>query len=77
MLKKLKKNQGKGIFFSFFFFFFFRGAPVAYGGSQARGRIRAVAATLHQSHSNMESELCLRPIPQLPAMPDPKQGQGS
>ena len=27
--------------FFFFFFFLFRAAPVAYGGSQARGRIRA------------------------------------
>ena len=26
--------------------------PMAYRGSQARGRIRAVAAGLHQSHSN-------------------------
>ena len=26
-------------------------APVAYGGSQARGRIGAVATGLHQSHS--------------------------
>ena len=30
----------------FFFFFFFRAAPSAYGGSQARGRIGAVAAGL-------------------------------
>ena len=38
---------------SFFtFFFFFRAAPVAHGGSQARGPIRAVAAGLHQSHGN-------------------------
>ena len=28
----------------------------AYGGSQARGQIRAVAASLHQSHSNSGSE---------------------
>ena len=38
-----------------FLFFFFEGAtPVAYGVSQARGRIEAVAAGLH--HSNMGSE---------------------
>ena len=43
----------------------------AYGGSQARGRIRAVAAGLHQSHSNAGSELCLQPIPHLTATLDP------
>ena len=31
----------------FFFFFLFRAAPVAYGGSQARGLIGATAAGLH------------------------------
>ena len=46
-------------------------APAAYGGSQARGRIGAVAASLHQSHSNAGSELRLRPTPQLTAMQDP------
>ena len=54
-----------------FFFSFFRAAPVAYGDSQARGQIRAVAAGLHYSHSSMGSELHLRPTPQLTAMPDP------
>ena len=34
----------------------FRAIPVAYGGSQARGPIRAVAAGLHHSHSNAGSE---------------------
>ena len=29
---------------------------MAYGGSQARGQIGAVAASLHHSHSNMGSE---------------------
>ena len=33
-------------------FFFFRATPTAYGGSQARGWIRVVAASLHHSHSN-------------------------
>ena len=32
--------------------FFFRATPTAYGGSQARGQIRAVAASLQHSHSN-------------------------
>ncbi len=31
-------------------------APTAYGGSQARGLIGAVAAGLHHSHSNAGSE---------------------
>ena len=35
----------------FFFFCLFRAAPVACGGSQARGLIQATAAGLHQSHS--------------------------
>ena len=63
---------------SFIFFFFFfclcaisRTAPLAYGGSQARGRIGAVDAGLHQSHSHSGSELHLLPTPQLIAMPDP------
>ena len=38
-------------------------APAAYGGSQARGQIRAVATGLRQSHSNAGSELRLRPTP--------------
>ena len=46
--------------------------PVAYGGFRARGRIRAVAAGLHQSHSDVGSELRLRPTPQLTAAPDPR-----
>ena len=45
-------------------------APAAYGGSQARGRIGAVATGLHQSHSNAGSEPCLQPTPQLTATPD-------
>ena len=32
-----------------FFLFLFRAAPTAYGGFQARGRIRAIAAGLHQA----------------------------
>ena len=45
---------------------------MAYGGSQARGRIRAAATSLGHSHSNMGSKLCLQPTPQLAAMPDPQ-----
>ena len=37
-------------------FFFLRSSLVAYGGFQARGRIRAVAYGLHHTHSNVASE---------------------
>ena len=60
------------LFFFFFFFCLFRAAPTAYGSSRARGRIRAVAAGLHHSHSNMGSELHLGPISQLTAVLDPQ-----
>ena len=52
----------KGPLFFFFFFFFFglfvfsRAAPVAHGGFEARGRIGAIAAGLHQGHSNLGSK---------------------
>jgi len=46
-------------------------APAAYGGSQARDLIGAVAASLCQGHSNVGSEPHLRPTPQLTATPDP------
>ena len=65
---------------AFVFFFFFcllsfvvaisGAAPAAYGGSQARGPIGAVATGLRQSHSNAESEPRLQPTPQLTATPD-------
>ena len=41
------------------FFCLFRAVPSAYGGSQARSPIGAVAAGLYHSHSNVRSELCL------------------
>ena len=43
-------------YYYYFFCFLFRAAPMAHGGSQARGRIGAAAASLHHSHSNMGSE---------------------
>ena len=49
--------------FLFCLFVFFRAAPMAYGGSQPRGLIRAVAAGLHHSHSNARSEPRLWPTP--------------
>ena len=54
-----------------FFLVFFGAAPTVYGGSQARGGIRAAAASLHSSHSNSGSEPCLRPTAQLMIMLDP------
>ena len=60
-------------------FSLFRAIPVAYGSSQTRGQTGAVVASLHHSHSNAGSEMHLRPIAQLMAMPDPQpteQGQG-
>ena len=69
-------------FLSFFFclFAFSRAAPVAYGGSQARSRIGAIAAGLRQSHNDAGSEPHLQPTPQLMATPAPQpteRGQGS
>ena len=55
----------------FFFFFLVAAAPAAYGSSWVRGWIRAAAASLLHSHSNMGSELHLWPMPQLVAIPDP------
>ena len=57
--------------FIYLFIIFSRAAPVAYGDSQAKGLIRAVATGLYQSHSNEGSEPRLQPTPQLTAMPDP------
>ena len=48
----------------------FRAVPGAYGGSQTRGGIAAVAAGLHHSRSKVGSEhIC--DTPQLTGMPDP------
>ena len=48
------------IIYLFFVFLPFLGPlPKAYGGSQARGLIGAVATSLRQSHSNAGSEPCL------------------
>ena len=49
----------------------FRAAPGAYGGSPARGQLRAVAAGLYHSHNSAGSEPHLRPTPQLVTTPDP------
>ena len=49
--------------FIFNFFGLFRAAPAAYGSSQARGQIRAVAPGLRHSHSNTRFKLHLQPTP--------------
>ena len=54
-----------------FLFLLFPSSPAAYGGSQARGGIRAVAAGLYHSHSRTRSETCLRPTLHLEATSDP------
>ena len=50
------------------FFFLFRATDTAYGCSQARGQIRAAAASLCHSHTGSEPHLW--PIPQLLATLD-------
>ena len=62
-------------FFNYYLFSLFalsRAASAAYGGSQARGPVGAIATGLHHSHSSVGSELRLRPTPQLTATPDPQ-----
>jgi len=50
---------GRFLFFFFFgiyiYTYIFRAAPTAHGGSQAKGRIRAAAATYTTAHSNARS----------------------
>ena len=58
-------------FFIFLSFCLSKATTAAYGGSQPRGLIRAVAADLHHSHNNARSEPHLPPTPQLTATPDP------
>ena len=65
--------------FLFVFVLLFRAAPMAYGGSQARGQIGATAAGLHHNHSHAESNQWLWLTPQLMATPDSsptERGQG-
>ena len=72
--------SGVFLFCFVLFFWLFKATPEAHGSSQARGRIRAAAAGLHPSHSNVGSEPHRRPTPQLIAALDPEptaQGQGS
>ena len=62
-----KNSKKKGM--QPFFVAVFLAALAAYGGSQARGTIRAVAASLHHSHAG--AELHLQPTSQLTVKPDP------
>ena len=55
----------------FIYLFIFMAIPVAYRSSQARGQIRAAAASLHHGHGHTRSEQHLQPTPQLVAMWDP------
>ena len=71
MVRKYSIKFTMTFFFCLFFFAISWAAPMAYGGSQARVQIGAVAISLSQSHSNAGSELCLQPTLQLTAMPDP------
>ena len=55
----------------FIFLSFSRATSAAYGRSQARGLMGAVAASLCHSHSNARSEPHLQPTSQLTSMLDP------
>ena len=59
------------LFFLSLFILLFGAALSAYGGSQARGQIRAVATSRCHSHRNARSEPRLPPTPQLMATLDP------
>ena len=67
--------------FTLFYFLFFAFYVHTHGicKFQARAPIRATAASLRHSHSNLGSETRLWPTPQFMAMPNPQpseQGQG-
>ena len=53
---RMRRMEPSGILFFCCFFGHFRATPTAYGGSQARGQIGGVAASLRHSHSNARSE---------------------
>ena len=85
MTKKIKEGKGGATScintkkITSFCLFVFSAAPVAYGGSQARGQIAARASSLHHSHRHAGSKLCLQPTPHFTATLDPyltERGQG-
>ena len=64
------QSLAKGVAIKFMYLFtyllichLFRASPTAYGISQARGRLGAVAAGLHHSHSSVGSKPHLRTTP--------------
>ena len=69
------------ILFYFILFLLFRTTHTAYGGSQARGQIRATAASLCHSHSNSGSKPRLGPgsttHSNASSPPPTERGQGS
>ena len=69
--KCAKHDKTGNFFFPRLFFTISWAASAAYGGSQARGLVEALASGLCHSHSNTGSEPRLRPTQQLTAMPDP------
>ena len=54
LIGKDKSHEPCETFFFFLVFCLLRAAPVAYGDSQARVLVGAVAASLHQSHSQRQ-----------------------
>ena len=66
-------KQGAGLFIYLFVLCLFRAAPAAYGGSQAKGPIRAVAAAYATATATQDpTRICdLQPTPQLMAILDP------
>ena len=58
------------LLFFFIIICLFRTVPVAYGRSQARGLIEAVAASLYHSHSNTDPSCVCNLYLQLTATPD-------
>ena len=68
LLKRKKIHLSRGAVH--IFCFLFKAASEAYGSSWARGQIRAAAAGLSHSYSNVRSDPCPRPIPQITTMPD-------
>ena len=49
----MEKSLCRCLFFGFFFLVFFKGCTVASESSQARGQIRAAAASLHHSSQQL------------------------
>ena len=69
--KKIQNRIPRIMCFLVFLVFCLWATHTTYGGSQARGIIGTIAASLRHSHGNTRSKLHLRPTPQLRAMPTP------